>query len=315
MRTSLLCALSCLLLCAGCQYRFLDLPPGNTGRILTPKGWDDELQVPGQVDVGVGDWHGRVNRLVTISAGSLTVEEHFNERDGKSGEDHRLMLKNQTPITCDVYIQVIAPDPKKEKADYDFCYTLVEPKELGPQHSHISIQDIYDRFAEPHVRSGVRGLAMDYADFDTFLKANIISKGEQESEFNKLVATLTLKVFKENKVPLKILGVSVSNIKQDNPMKDATVKSQAVKAEIDRETQRIEKVGDMLKQHPEALAILQWDKLGEVLDKAGRGGHTFIINVGGNKTLDGSDFAPVEHLRKKMEQGSNPPVAEKPAAK
>ena len=41
--------------------------------------------------------------------------------------------------------------------------------------------------------------------------------------------------------------------------------------------------------------------LGEMMEKANAKGNTIILSIGGDGSVHGSDFAPVEHLRQKLE--------------
>jgi hypothetical protein len=252
---------------AGCGH-VEDIPPGYIGRVLSPSGWDGGIREAGQAEIGATSTDGSCNRLVTCEATSYTVKEEFaKSSDPKKSEDHRIITKSRVPLAVDIYIQVMLPDDKKMR---DSIFAQVTPVPLPGKDrvSTITLQAVYDQFAQMTIRGKAREIFAKYRDYDEVMG--------NYNRINKEVAAMIISTFERNKVPLKLIGGQLSNVKVDESLWAAENR----KASADAEVVAIEKVGRAIRANPGYLEYKKWETVKDLTGKD----VTVIINDGGGGT-------------------------------
>jgi regulator of protease activity HflC (stomatin/prohibitin superfamily) len=289
-------ALVVLLVFTGCRAQIRDIPPGHVGKILTPKGWQEGFKSPGQVDILPTDVNRMGNKLILMDASSITVKESFTKRS--DDDDHRMLTKDQVPLNVDVYVQLAAPSSEKEPSQLDFVFAMVPPAEVQGQDRvyRVNIEEIYNRFAQQHVRGKLRSIFSVYSNYAAVVdNYSVISTQAEE------VVASTLK---QNNVPLRLLAATLSNVKPDKKMWDARVMEEAADAQISMEKKRMDGIGKALRENPEYREFMQWEKLEQIVSKGNQSGNIFILNLNGANSAAGNEmaasFAAAEYLRQEM---------------
>ncbi|MFA6364903.1 MAG: hypothetical protein WCW78_00675 [Candidatus Paceibacterota bacterium] len=256
----------------GCSSDVKNIPPGYIAKILTPTGWEKDVREAGQVDIGTLDNEKRGNTLVLMEATSVTIKEQFmeaNSPENQDKQDHRVMLKGGTPVVVDIYAQVSVPvDPELRNA----AFAQITPKSSDKDErvKVINLGDIYDRFAKMSIRSYTRSIFAKYQDYNEVL--------QNYTKINAEISTMVMKVFKENKVPLELISASLSNVKPDQAIWEASNKQSAAASEV----AAINMVGDAMRKNPGYLQFKQWETIEKI---AGKGVNLTLIVGGSDKPV------------------------------
>lgn len=275
----------CLLGCAGPAVR--SIPAGYMAKVLTPTGWEQGTRSAGQVDLRSPDSNGNFSVLVLLEATSTTVKEQFFEANADPGKqdntDHRVTTKNGVPLSVDVYIRAMLPDDGPTR---DRIFTLVTP---GPDQRddrirRISIQNIYERFAQMKIRNNIRMIFAGYPSY----KEVAASYGS----LNDKISSMVIKTFEEDHVPLKLQDVQLSNVKQD----PAVFKAQNELAAAEAQADAIAKIGEAVRKNPEYREYMKWESLKEIAATGTQKGTNTLIIVDGNS---GGSWAQAAYARAK----------------
>lgn len=252
-RFSMVGLIAMLALLVGCEY-WVEVPAGYIGKIITPKGWADEVHESGSEDIGEPVGNEPASRMVLLEVTSNTVKESFSAgvvgKSGQKSEDHRIMIGN-APIAVDVRIRVMVPE---KQAVRDDIYTQVTPRNTRTKRVQIiTAQMIYDKFAKQDVRSGTRAiLCGDYHKFED------INKDMKKA--NAKLYVMVQDLFKRNSVPLILQNVSISNVKPDETVWKAENQNKAAMAQV----KVIREIGKELRKNPDYLTFMKWEKLSEM---------------------------------------------------
>jgi hypothetical protein len=211
-------------------------------KVLTPIGWEQGTRTAGQVDLRSPDSNGNFNVLVLLEATSTTVKEQFLEANADAGKqdntDHRVTTKDGAPLSVDVYIRAMLPD---DEATRDRIFTLITPilDQRDDRIRRISIQNIYERFAQMKIRNNIR---MIFAGYPTYKD---VAAGY--GSLNDKISSMVIRTFEEDHVPLKLQDVQLSNVKQD----PAVFKAQNDLAAAEAQADAIAKIGEAIRKNPE----------------------------------------------------------------
>lgn len=249
-----------------------DIPGGYIGKVLTPTGWENKLLEAGQVDIGDESNNGSCNKLVICEATSVTIKESFS-KNGDKGEDHRIITTDKVPLTVDLYTQVMVPEEKKMR-DSIFAQVTPIPTKMD-RVSKITLEMIYDRFARMTIRGKTRQIFSKYKNYDRVM-ANY-------DQINKEVSAMIIDTFQQTKIPLRLLGGQLSNVKVDGVVLDALNEEAAAKARANA----ITIIGAAIRANPGYLEKYKWDKVLEITDKNPK--MTLIVN-------DGAGGSPVAYV-------------------
>lgn len=286
----------------GCDHEYREIPPGYIGKVLTPTGWDTKIIEAGQVNLGQPDAEGRYNVLVLVEATSTTVKEQFmGKENSPDKEDHRILSKTGTPLAVDLYVRMMLPD--EEDPARNNIFVLVTPKQIGNdiRVKVITLEDIYNRFAQMDVRGNVRGIFASYEDYKRVY--------ESYNEINTKIAAMVLETFKLNSVPLKLQNAQLSNVKPDEQLWAAENRKAAATAEA----QAIGTIGQAMKANPEYGEYLKWQGLRNIAEVGSRSGTNTLIITNGSSGND-STWAAAEYLRQQL-QTKQPETTKSPEEK
>jgi regulator of protease activity HflC (stomatin/prohibitin superfamily) len=248
------------------------------GRILTPTGWEQSIRSAGQVDLRRVDRNGNFSVLVLLEATSTTVKEQFLEANAdparQDNTDHRVTTKDGVPLSVDVYLRAMLPD---DEAVRDRIFTLITPASDSQdlRVRRISIQNVYERFAQMKIRNNIR---MIFAEYPTY-KAVAASYGA----VNDQIAKMVIQTFEEDHVPLKLQDVQLSNVKQD----PSVFKAQNDLAAAEAQANSITKIGEAIRKNPEYRDYMKWQSLKEIAATGTQKGTNTLIVV------DGSSVGPL----------------------
>lgn len=259
-----------MLATAGCtDYR--GVPPGYIGKILTPTGWQEGIHEAGMVDIGERDRYDRYNTLVLLEATSVQVKEMFADSATSSdGQDHRIVTKNGTPFAVDIYTRLIAPDSMHLR---DAIFAQITPKGSGDERMLIiSLQDVYDAFAQMEVRGKTRAIFLRYEN-----EQEVMAKYDT---INAEIGHMISETLKQNGVPLRLISSQISNVKVD-----ATVwRAQNALLAAAKDAERIEKIGTALRNNPEYKEFMKWETMRDMA-LHGNGNNTFVVSDGATGNL------------------------------
>ena len=275
-----------MILLAGCTGPAVrSIPAGYMGKVLTPTGWEQATHTAGQVDLRSADRNGNFNVLIMLEATSTTVKEQFLEANADSAKqdntDHRVTTKDGAPLSVDVYIRAMLPDDESTR---DRIFTLVTPVP-DPQDDRIrriSIQNIYERFAQMKVRNNIR---MIFAEYPSYKEA-----AANYGRINDQIASMVIRTFEEDRVPLKLQDVQLSNVKQD----PAVFKAQNDLAAAEAQADAIAKIGDAIRRNPEYRDYMKWQSLKEIAATGTQKGTNTLIVVDG---ASGGPWAQAAYAR------------------
>ena len=265
--------LFCPLFLSGCTGPAVrSIPAGYMGKVLTPTGWEQGTRSAGQVDLRNPDSNGNFSVLVLLEATSTTVKEQFLEANADAGKqdntDHRVTTRDGAPLSVDVYIRAMLPDDESTR---DRIFTLVTPM-VDQQDSRvrrISIQNIYERFAQMKIRNNIR---MIFAGYPTYKDVAANYGG-----INDRISGMVIKTFEEDHVPLKLQDVQLSNVKQD----PAVFKAQNDLAAAEAQADAIAKIGEAIRKNPEYREYMKWQSLKEIAATGTQKGTNTLIVVDG----------------------------------
>lgn len=250
-----------------CDNKMFNIPSGYVGKIITQTGFEKDIREAGQVDLGTVQSDGTANNLVLLEATSITVKESFEKND--KGEDHRIKLADGYVIV-DIYVQFNLPADKKLRENAFNCVTST-PDPSSPRVSIIKLEDIYNKFAKMNVRGKSRSAFKDYKNSEDALK--------NMDKLNAEVFKIVQGIVDESKMPLELMSVQVSNIKED----EAIVESKNKTESATNEGMTIEKIGKMLQQYPSYVEYYKWQTIAEIMAKNPNA--TLIIDGSGKGTI------------------------------
>jgi regulator of protease activity HflC (stomatin/prohibitin superfamily) len=263
-----------LMACSACTGPAVrPIPAGYMGKVLTPTGWESSTRSAGQVDLREEDRNGNYNVLVLLEATSTTVKEQFLEANADSARqdrtDHRVTTKDGAPLSVDVYIRAMLPDDESTR---DRIFTLVTPMvdPQDPRVRRISIQNVYERFAQMKIRNNIRMIFASYGSYKD-VAANYGS-------INDRISNMVIRTFAEDHVPLKLQDVQLSNVKQDASVFKAQNDLAAAEAQADA----IAKIGEAIRRNPEYREYMKWQSLKEIAATGTQKGTNTLIVVDGS---------------------------------
>ena len=275
------------LMVSGCA-KVENIPAGYVGKLLTPTGWEKSVHEAGQIDIGESDSNGRGNSLVLLEASSIMVKESFIKDDpARNNQDHRFMTTNRIPVAADIYSRLALPE---DQGTRDQIFAMVTPKDTGnPRVKIIRLEDVYNTFASPDIRSKSRAIMSQYAD-DMAIVADY-------DKLNEKLLQMFVATFKGNRVPLQVLSVNLSNVKADDVVMQANSQKASAQAELDR----ITLISNTLKDNPGYLEYYKWTTLKEIAAlRTQAGQNTIIITDGGTKGND--SWAAAEYMRQQLKK-------------
>jgi len=287
MTTKTFALLPVLLLCGCTGPAVRSIPAGYMGKVLTPTGWEQSTHTAGQVDLRSPDSNGNFSVLVLLEATSTTVKEQFLEANADSAKqdntDHRVTTKDGAPLSVDVYIRAMLPDDESTR---DRIFTLVTPI-ADPQDERIrrvSIQNIYERFAQMKIRNNIRMIFAGYPSYKDV--------ASNYGRINDQISAMVIRTFNEDHVPLKLQDVQLSNVKQD----PAVFKAQNDLAAAEAQADAIAKIGDAIRKNPEYREYMKWQSLKEIAATGTQKGTNTLIVVDGET---GGPWAQAAYARGK----------------
>jgi regulator of protease activity HflC (stomatin/prohibitin superfamily) len=242
------------------------------GKVLAPTGWEQTTRTAGQVDLRAPDSAGNFSVLVLLEATSTTVKEQFLEANAAAGKqdntDHRVTTQDGAPLSVDVYIRAMLPDDESTR---DRIFTLVTPvaDTQDDRVRRITIQNIYERFAQMKIRNNIR---MIFAAYPTYKDVAASYGG-----LNDKISSMVIKTFAEDHVPLKLQDVQLSNVKQD----PAVFKAQNDLAAAEAQADAIAKIGEAIRKNPEYREYMKWQSLKEIAATGTQKGTNTLIVVDG----------------------------------
>jgi len=153
----------------------------------------------------------------------------------------------------------------------DRILTLVTPvaKAQDERVRRITIQNIYERFAQMKIRNNIR---MIFATYPTY-KEVAASYGD----INDRISNMVIKTFGNDHVPLKLQDVQLSNVKQD----PAVFKAQNDLAAAEAQADAITKIGEAIRWSPEYRDYMKWQSLKEIAATGTQKGTNTLIVVDG----------------------------------
>jgi hypothetical protein len=168
----------------------------------------------------------------------------------------------------DVYIRAMLPDDESVR---DRIFTLVtpSPEQQDDRVRRISIQNIYERFAQMKIRNNIR---MIFSGYPTYKDV-----ASNYGRINDQVSAMVIKTFAEDNVPLKLQDVQLSNVKQD----PAVFKAQNDLAAAEAQADAIAKIGEAIRKNPEYREYMKWQSLKEIAATATQKGTNTLIVVDG----------------------------------
>ena len=272
MRTKLYLLLPIILLCGCAGHAVRSIPAGYMGKVLTPTGWEQSTLSAGQVDLRSADRNGNFSVLILLEATSTTVKEQFLEANAdavkQDNTDHRVTTKDGAPLSVDVYIRAMLPDDESTR---NGIFTLVTP--VADLHDdrirRISIQNIYERFAQMKIRNNIR---MIFSGYPTYREV-----AANYGRLNDQISTMVIRTFNEDRVPLKLQDVQLSNVKQD----PAVFKAQNDLAAAEAQADAIAKIGEAIRRNREYREYMKWQSLKEIAATGSQKGTNTLIVVDG----------------------------------
>jgi hypothetical protein len=267
---------------AACDQSYQNISPNYIGVKLTPTGYEDTIYTPGQVDIGATSQTGQGNQLVLIQRSGVEVKEQFLDKEGnKDGADHRCLTQDQNPMTLDVRLVLALPDysTPQGKKDLKTLFMLGNPSPM-PGNNRIlvlSAESVYEQQAQLQVRGYIRKICSQYPDFAAAFRS---FGGEQDNLTDRITSSVG-RVLVEQGVPLRLVGVQVSNMKPDDSVVEAQVAQKAAEAR----TAAIKTLTDFLDQDPTGTRkmVYRMQVLQELTRTANANGHNtiFLTDLGG----------------------------------
>jgi hypothetical protein len=245
-----------VILFVGC-HQWRNIPAGYVGKVLTPTGWEKgPAREAGQVDIGDAQDNGASSVLVLLEISSIAPKESFNSNNSKDDEDHRIIIK-KTPVTVDVYVRMIAPKEDDKRSALFASFTPTLTPSLGDRVYVITLEEVYKKFAQMDVRSGIRAVLQQQDSVET-----ILSNLEM---YNDKLGEIALKMFNKSGVPLVLQNVTISNIKKDNSILEA----ENEKAKALAQVYVIDQLGAAVRRNPEYKLLKKYDTYEKIASKIG----------------------------------------------
>lgn len=253
-----------VLLLSSCQNTVINIPSGYVAKILTPTGFDTNVLSPGQVDIGVVGNNGQYSSLVLLEASTITAKESFGQSQGNSDkEDHRVMTKT-TPLTVDIYVQMAIP---KDATLRNNAFSSITPKPTEIERvSVIKLEDVYTRFAKMTVRGKVRGIFSKYNDWTDVMN--------NYDKINAEIGLMVIQVFKNSNVPLELISVQLSNVKEDQRIWDSKNEQEAALQKV----KSIEAIGAAMRNNPGYIQIRKWEVLEKIIESPNSAKISLIVS-------------------------------------
>jgi hypothetical protein len=222
------------------------------------------------------------NQLVLIQRSGVEVKEQFLGKDGnKDVADHRCLTQDQNPMTLDVRLVLALPDysTPSGKKDLKTLFMLGNPNPMqgNSRILVLSAESVYEQQAQLQVRGHIRKICSLYADFAAAFKAF----GSEKDNLTDHIAANVGKVLVDQGVPLRLVGVQVSNMKPDDSVVEAQVAQKAAEAR----TAAIKTLTDFLDQDPTGTRkmVYRMQVLQELTRTANANGYNtiFLTDLGG----------------------------------
>ncbi|KKS65213.1 MAG: hypothetical protein UV40_C0024G0017 [Parcubacteria group bacterium GW2011_GWA1_42_7] len=269
----------------GCGV-YREIPSGNIAKVLTPDGFQEKIWESGMVDIGEEGTGGQKNILVLLEANSTTVKEQFLSADASPDkQDHRILTKNGTPLSVDLYIRGMVPTDENTR---NSIFIQVTPAPTtDPRVRQITLREVYERFAAMDIRNRAR---------DTFSRY----EGHKEimanyRAVNDSIVGAVIEIFKLNKVPINLQNVELSNIKPDKAIWEAENEKAAAESKVFA----IERIGQALKQNPGYVDFMQWEAAQKIAEVGAQKGNNTVVIVGnGGGSFDAKTAAVASQMRR-----------------
>lgn len=270
----------------GACSSYHEIPPGHVGKVLTSTGWQEKIWEAGMVDLGQVGQGGNQNILVLLEADSITVKEQFLTADAMPDkQDHRVLTK-KTPLTVDVRIRALVP-PEPQVRNNIFVQVTPWYDKNDPRRRWISVQKVYEQFATMDVRNRIRLIFSQYDDYkEVMLKY---------TEVNTKVTQAIIEAFEKNKVPLKLQGVGISNVKPDPQVWEA----ENTKASAAAKVSAIDDIGEALRKNPMYVHFQQWETAEKVAAIGAQKGNNTVVIVGNNGAFNAETAAVAAEMAKR----------------
>jgi hypothetical protein len=253
-----------VLLLSSCQNTVVNIPSGYVAKTLTPTGFDSKILSPGQVDIGIVGNNGQYSSLVLLEASTITTKESFGQSHGNNDkEDHRVMTKT-TPLTVDIYVQMAIP---KDVTLRHNAFSSITPKPTEIDRvSVIKLEDVYTRFAKMTVRGKVRGIFSKYNDWTDVMN--------NYDKVNAEIGLMVIQVFKNSHVPLELISVQLSNVKEDQRIWDSKNEQEAALQKV----KSIEAIGAAMRNNPGYIQIRKWEVLEKIIESPNSAKISLIVS-------------------------------------
>lgn len=281
-----LIGISALAAVLGACSSYHEVPPGHVGKVLTTTGWQEKVWEAGMVDLGQAGSGGQQNILVLLEADSITVKEQFLTADAMADrQDHRVLTK-KTPLTVDIRIRALVP-PDPQTRNNIFVQVTPWFNKDDPRRRWISVQKVYEQFATMDVRNRIRLIFSQYDDYK-----DVMTK---YTEVNDKVSAAIVTAFAANKVPLKLQGVALSNIKPDAQVWEA----ENTKASAEAKVSAINAIGEALRKNPMYVHFQQWESAEKIASIGAQKGNNTVVIVGNNGSVSPETAAVAAEMAKR----------------
>lgn len=230
------------------------IPPNMIGLILTPKGYDGKVYLPGQTDIGRESWSGYGNQLVLMPRSGYYIKEQFLEHVDGDKSDHRCIVgPDREPMVLDVRLLFAMPDPKTEAGRKAILRMglLGNPvphphaKQLGGNRVMILYaESVYQEQVRNQVRGKIRDVCLSYGSVEEVYAA--LEKNGTGAGFSDVVQQAVAQVLADNDSPLLLVTAVVSNAKPDPAVVQAIVARKAAEQLV----LAMGKIDDFIKEDP-----------------------------------------------------------------
>jgi hypothetical protein len=252
-----------------CSNTTVNIPSGFKAKLLTPTGFDDKILDAGQADIGEVSSNGQYTSLVLLEATSITIKESFGQSAGnKDGEDHRVMTKT-TPLTVDIYVQMSIPKDKNLINNAFASVTSIPYAGSGDNQNRVSViylKDVYEKFAQMTVRGKVRGIFSKYQSWDSVMV--------HFDKINAEIGLMVMDVFKNANVPLDLVSVQLSNVKEDETIWASKNEQQATLSKINS----INALGKAMRDNPGYIEVRKWEVLEKIVSSPNAARISLIVS-------------------------------------
>ncbi len=262
-----------------CSNHVSNIPSGFTAKLLTPTGFSSGILEAGQVDLGEVASNGQSTSLVLLESTTITSKESFGQA-GSNGnkddkEDHRVMTKT-SPLTVDIYVQLRVPKELKLRENAFASVTPVPYVSNGTTQDRVSViylEDVYERFAKMTIRGKVRGIFAKYKDYQDVM--------DNFDKVNAEIGLMANDVFKNANVPLDLIDIQLSNVKEDETIWASKNEKEASLNKV----ASIEAIGAAIKNNPGYIQIRKWEVLGEIIKSPNAANINLIVSDDNSKPV------------------------------